>query len=115
MVLRHQPFAASKQLLAVMRGAGPIGKGARGPGIKLLQSGLIELGYELARSTRNGVEPDGVFNSETCKAVASFQTAQAIRPDGRVGKITLSRIDALLAHKAATSHQQGESARPPSR
>ena len=99
MVLRHSPFADSKQLVAVMRGAGPIGKGARGPGIKLLQHGLIELGYELARATRKGVEPDGVFSSDMRRAVENFQTAQAIRADGRVGKITLSRIDALLAER----------------
>lgn len=99
MVLRHQPFADSKQLLAVMRGAGPIGKGARGPGIKLLQSGLIELGYELSRATRKSIEPDGVFGSEMRQVVESFQAAQAIRADGRVGKITLSRIDALLAER----------------
>jgi peptidoglycan hydrolase-like protein with peptidoglycan-binding domain len=104
-VLRHLPFASSKQLIAVMRGAGPIGKGARGPGIKLLQSGLIELGYELSRSLRKSIEPDGVFGTETTRAIAHFQCSQAIRADGRVGKITLSRIDALLAQRAAETRK----------
>jgi peptidoglycan hydrolase-like protein with peptidoglycan-binding domain len=79
----------------------PLKKGARGTGVRLLQGGLIDLGYKLPRSTQKAGVPDGIFGIEVTDIVAKFQSAQKLTADGFVGKVTLSRLDQLLAKKAA--------------
>ena len=60
-------------------------KGARGNITKLLQEKLVSLGYNT-----NGV--DGIFGSETEKAVISFQKNNGLANDGIVGKNTWRKL-----------------------
>jgi N-acetylmuramoyl-L-alanine amidase len=59
-----------------------------------LQKALILLGYKLGT-------PDGDFGSTTQAAVASFQTAHALTPDGIVGAATAQKLNTQLASRAA--------------
>ena len=58
--------------------------------VKLLQKALISLGYLHGKA-------DGVFGPATQTAVENFQTANALSPDGVVGKQTLSALKQALA------------------
>jgi len=98
--LKHHPFAACGQLTTIARGPGVLSKGARGPGIRLIQGGLIDLGYKLPRSTRAHGAPDGIFGTEMSDCIGKFQGVEHLKPDGVVGKVTLAKLDALLAKKA---------------
>jgi peptidoglycan hydrolase-like protein with peptidoglycan-binding domain len=73
--------------------------------VKRIQRALQRLGQPLPKSFPNGPtgEPDGKYGQETFQAVIKFQ--QQVFPtqpgewDGRVGKKTLEKMDALLPKK----------------
>jgi peptidoglycan hydrolase-like protein with peptidoglycan-binding domain len=75
--------------------------------IQRIQRALVALGQPLPRSFPNGASqpPDGQYGQETFQAVMKFQ--QRVFPtqpgewDGRVGKNTLQKMDALLPAGAA--------------
>jgi peptidoglycan hydrolase-like protein with peptidoglycan-binding domain len=100
MILKHHPFAACAQLVAVARGTGTLRTGSHGAGVRIVQGGLLDLGYKMMRSTQKFGAPDGLFGTETGQVVAKFQGAEKLPTDGLVGKTTLVRLDSLLAKKA---------------
>lgn len=67
--------------------------GSRGAAVTQLQSLLVDAGYALPVS---GI--DGIFGTETRAAVAAFQTARSLSPDGICGPLTWA---ALLGAKSA--------------
>jgi peptidoglycan hydrolase-like protein with peptidoglycan-binding domain len=72
-------------------GARPIlRQGARGPAVEDLQDRLRELGEPLII--------DGVFGHRTRTAVIRLQHANGINPDGIVGAMTWSVLDAIPVH-----------------
>ena len=101
MMLKYHPFSASAQLTAVARGAGTLKKGAHGVGVRLIQGGLLDLGYKLPRSTRKLGAPDGIFGIEVVDVIGKFQTKEKLPPDSIIGKNTLLKLDELLAKKTA--------------
>ena len=63
--------------------------GSRGDQVKLLQQALNDLGYASGKA-------DGKFGTGTQRAVVSFQQTNGLEADGKAGKKTLQRIEALL-------------------
>lgn len=71
--------------------------------VQRIQRALVELGFALPLSFPNGPtgQPDGVFGNETHRQVIAFQKqsfpGDANQWDGRVGRLTLGKMDELLA------------------
>lgn len=83
------------QLQKAANNAPPVAKGAKGEGIAAMQEALADLGMDLSISSGpNGF--DGIFGSETDRAVRRFQRENALGADGIAGKLTLHRLDGLL-------------------
>lgn len=70
--------------------------GSTGPEVKALQEKLNKLGF-------NCGTPDGIFGTNTKKAVENFQKAYGLTVDGIAGPLTLTKIDEIL--KAANANQ----------
>lgn len=68
-------------------------KGNKGEVVKLLQTKLLQLGYDLGKY---GI--DGDFGSATEKAVKAFQKAHGLTQDGVVGKKTWAELDNAEDH-----------------
>lgn len=70
--------------------------------VQRIQRALAELGYPLPNSFPHGQNeaPDGIFGEETYVQVQSFQKrafpSDPQQWDGRVGQLTLGKLDALL-------------------
>jgi peptidoglycan hydrolase-like protein with peptidoglycan-binding domain len=101
MTLQYPPFSASVQLLTAANNHPPLRRGFSGPGVQLVQSALLDLGFPLPRSTRKHGVPDGIYGQETEDATKKFQTTNHLKVDGSIGKVTLTTIDSLMAAKAA--------------
>ncbi|MDR7209466.1 DUF4157 domain-containing protein [Flavobacterium piscis] len=71
-----------------------IGVGSKGEPVKKLQSGLMDLGYQLPKF---GADAD--FGSETKQAVLDFQNDNNLSYDGVVGVQTMGRLDDIYASK----------------
>lgn len=65
-------------------------QGSKGERVKAMQQALISLGY-LSGSA------DGVFGSQTRKAVISFQKARNLSADGVAGKKTLAALETAVS------------------
>lgn len=70
--------------------SGNIKQGARGNAVKAIQYALNQLGF--GNSGTKSV--DGIFGSNTTKAVRAFQKAMGIKQDGIVGKNTRKKFKA---------------------
>ena len=66
--------------------------GDRGQAVEKVQQALVDAGFLLPQF---GV--DGIFKSETQGAVADFQRAHGLAPDGIVGPNTMASLDAAFA------------------
>lgn len=76
----------------------PLSFGSKGDGVQALQLALVELGFPMPLSTKNGKAlPDGIFGSETKGVVQAFQRANALQVDGIAGTHTLERLDMLVS------------------
>lgn len=82
----------------VANGQGLIRRGHRGEPVKVLQQALVGLGHAMPVSTDSG-SADGIFGSETDRCVRNFQQVAipGQSPDGKVGPITLGKLDSSLA------------------
>jgi peptidoglycan hydrolase-like protein with peptidoglycan-binding domain len=105
MILKSMTLGGSARLESAVSGGPPVT--SRPPAdemdaIKRIQKALVLLGFPLPISVPNGPggEPDGIFGPETYNAVIAFQTREFSQHpdlwDGRVGRITLERMDELL-------------------
>lgn len=68
-----------------------IRKGDKGPYVKECQQDLIKLGYSVGPSGA-----DGIFGTNTEKAVKAFQTDSELKADGIVGPKTWAALDAAV-------------------
>lgn len=94
MSLLYPPFVASTRLMAAAKSQPPMGAGAQGSGVLLLQGALLDLGFKLPRSIRKAGKPDGIFGQETTKAVIDFQKSRKLKNvDGVVGRETMEALD----------------------
>lgn len=96
MALKYPPFAACSDMEKAAKSSPPLRSGSKGTAVRLLQGGLIQLGFPLPISTKHGV-PDGKYGGETAAAVRKYQTKNGLVPDGSAGKNTIAKMDAQLA------------------
>jgi peptidoglycan hydrolase-like protein with peptidoglycan-binding domain len=97
MVLRFGPFAADTRMVAASQSAPPLRLGHHGSAVRLLQAGLIQVGFPLPISTRASGVPDAWYGAETRAAVSAFQRRSGLGDDGTTGRDTIRALDALLA------------------
>lgn len=104
MALRYPPFLSSSMMIAASRNAPPLRWGARGTAVRLLQGGLIQLGFPLPYSTLSQGVPDGIFGDDTRRGVTKFQEKHkaVLKVDGVAGKNTIELMDALLVAASTT-------------
>lgn len=69
--------------------------GSKGESVKKVQSGLVDLGYQLPK-----FGADGDFGSETRAAVLKFQSDNDLTHDGVVGVQTIGRLDDIYVGRA---------------
>ena len=65
-------------------------QGSKGERVRSLQQALISLGYLSGKA-------DGVYGSQTRKAVTSFQKSKKLTADGVAGKKTLSALETAIS------------------
>ena len=115
MAFSARRFQGSKQLDAAARNSPPLSPEASGEAVEILQQALIDLGFKMPISTARSGLPDGIFGSETSRAVHAFQSRHRLVQDGVVGHATLARLDAIFAlrDKAALVRMSAEAIAPP--
>jgi murein L,D-transpeptidase YcbB/YkuD len=74
----------------------PLMVGQTNDGVAAIQNLLRDLGFDFPVSFRNG-KADGVFGSETKSSVEAFQRNSSLKPDGIAGRMTLTKLDGLIA------------------
>ena len=65
MPLTYAPFIAIDSIREAAKNAPPLKLGSKGAGVKMLQGGLIDLGYKMPNSTKKTGYPDGIYGRET--------------------------------------------------
>jgi hypothetical protein len=94
MTLTAPRFTSIPQLIRASQNSVPLIQGATGQGVQALQLALVELGFGMPRSTKEGTRlPDGIFGPETRSVVMEFQRVNGLKPDGVVGRMTLQALD----------------------
>lgn len=105
MSLSYPPFLAIEAIRKAAKSAPPLKHGSKGIGVKMLQGGLIDMGYKMPLSTRKTGFPDGIYGDEVVKVVTQFQTDHKLqKKDGIAGKNTITILDKLLAKKNTKAH-----------
>jgi peptidoglycan hydrolase-like protein with peptidoglycan-binding domain len=88
-------------------GGAAVRMGETGPAVAALQMALIDLGYAMPNSTRQGnALADGIFGNETHYVVKMFQSKGGLVVDGVVGPRTLGSLDAALHVFSAVEHRK---------
>ena len=100
MVLHSMRFSNNQRLVDASDNNPAIYRGERGEGIRLIQQGLIDLGYAMPTTTRRYGSPDGIFGGETKAKVMKFQTDNRLGRDGAVGRNTMHKLEKLLPSTA---------------
>ena len=75
--------------------------GSTGPYVKLLQSTLSNLGYDVGQI-------DGVFGLKTQEAVLQYQKDNGLSPDGIVGKNTWNSLEKYILGYISHTIKQGD-------
>jgi peptidoglycan hydrolase-like protein with peptidoglycan-binding domain len=78
-------FTGNPELQGILNGKETLRQGDKGEAVKVIQTTLLSLSYDLGRA-------DGDFGPATDKAVRALQTDRGLKPDGIVGKNTLSAL-----------------------
>lgn len=96
MVLASPRFRDNARLQLAAGNSPPLRWGTEGDHVRLVQQGLMDLGYALPVSTKRYGSPDGIYGGETIEKVRAFQLREHLGVDGTVGRFTMHRLDALL-------------------
>ncbi|HKB02739.1 MAG TPA: peptidoglycan-binding domain-containing protein [Gemmataceae bacterium] len=98
MPLVSRRFSRNDRLQSASQNSPPLAHGATGLAVELLQTSLVELGFPMPISTKNGnIAGDGIFGTETANTVRAFQKMQGLSADGIAGRDTLGRLDQIVA------------------
>jgi hypothetical protein len=93
MALNSPRFRSSTQLANASNGL-TVNKGANGRSIHLVQAALIDLGFQMPRSTSNpNYSPDGKFGNETADKLMEYQRRKVIPQTGAIDKATITALD----------------------
>ena len=89
---KSSPQAAAASSSAASSGEkyATLRQGSKGERVRALQQALISLGYLSGKA-------DGVYGSQTRKAVKSFQKSKKLTADGIAGKKTLSALETAIS------------------
>ena len=102
MALQCARFSSEPDIVRASTNSPPLRQGSQGDGVHVLQLALIDLGFAMPISTKNGASlPDGIFGAETQKIVTAFQRANGLVADGVVGAHTTDRLDKVIAAQSA--------------
>jgi peptidoglycan hydrolase-like protein with peptidoglycan-binding domain len=102
MPLQCARFSSEPDIVRASTNSPPLRRGTQGDGVRALQLALIDLGFAMPISTKNGANlPDGIFGAETLKTVIAFQKANGLVADGIVGAHTTDRLDKVIAAQSA--------------
>lgn len=97
--LHSKTLGAIDELLPIAQGTAVLARGARGPAVKAVQRGMLELGYALHGGA------DGVFGPSTELALASLRELHGLVGPALLDADTLARLDAsLVRHEAVADH-----------
>ncbi|MHB1317979.1 MAG: peptidoglycan-binding domain-containing protein, partial [Anaerolineae bacterium] len=101
--LVNEPYASSTRLQQVYDNNPPMRQGESGSDVALVQQGLIADGILMPISTGTGAPTtDGIFGSETRRAVVEFQQRHGLDVDGVVGRQTMGCMDDLAGAGPST-------------
>ena len=81
----------------IQRNALALRDGSSGYHVRILQQGLLDLGYDLTKSTQRHRSPDGIFGRETKAGVERLQSKLGLYDDGVVGPKSVAKFDPALA------------------
>jgi peptidoglycan hydrolase-like protein with peptidoglycan-binding domain len=95
MALKSARFKDNERLQRAAQNHPPVRWPERGPAVAVLQQALLDLGFPMPLSMRQG-SPDGIFGNETLKTVRDFQARYRLKVDGIAGRHTLEKLDELL-------------------
>jgi hypothetical protein len=93
--LTSSRFAGDPDLENAYDNSPVLRKGDKGEGVSKVQQALIDLGFSMPISTKDG-SPDGDFGGETKKIIRKFQEKFNLGNDGKVGRETMGKLDALF-------------------
>ena len=95
-------FSSEPDIVRASTNGPPLRQGSHGDGVRVLQLALIDLGFAMPISTKNGASlPDGIFGTETLKTVMAFQRANGLVVDGVAGAHTMELLDKVIAAQSA--------------
>lgn len=98
MTLNSRLLSSNLRLQKASNNEPPLRQTESGGAVVQLQTALMFAGIELPVSTSEQSKvPDGIFGSETAKAVRQFQQENGLVADGVPGRNTLERLDQLVA------------------
>ncbi|MCC7342932.1 MAG: peptidoglycan-binding protein [Bryobacterales bacterium] len=113
MPLVYPPFAASTRIQDAFKNQPTMKRRESGPGVVLVQTALLELGYKLPISTRKTGKPDGIYGDETHAVVLKFQTDKKLKHDGIAGHNTIEKLDQLMLAKSGKNPTPSPPVAPP--
>jgi len=97
MPLRAGRFSVNARLQKASISSPSLKPGEKSTGVAIVQQALVDLGFDMPRSTKNGRSlTDGIFGEETVSVVKEFQRKFGLTVDGIVGRQTLAKLDALI-------------------
>lgn len=95
--LRSPRFADDPAFQPIADGQRALRRGARGDTVRVVQQALVDIGFPMPRSMRSDGSLDGIFGSETQRALRELQEQEGLGRDGVLGKKTLRALDARVA------------------
>jgi Domain of unknown function (DUF4157)/Putative peptidoglycan binding domain/Lysine-specific metallo-endopeptidase len=112
LVSRTKPvfFPNQASIKQVFDGAATLGVGTtRFAAVALVQQALVDLGFDLGTTGRNGDGVDRDYGTLTKQAVTDFQTSEAIAgvTPGVVDQATLKCLDEVRSHETVPNRQIG--------
>jgi len=97
MALRAGRFSVNGRLQNASNSTPSLKQGEKGDAVAIVQQALVDLGFAMPLTTRNGLTlPDGIFGAETTRVVKRFQSKFGLVVDGVVGRQTMAKLDGLL-------------------
>jgi hypothetical protein len=108
--LESTRLSSSPRMVGAHRNSPPLSAADQPQDVALLQSALAEIGFVPGKSQGPFDGFDGIWGTETTKAVRAFQQQNGVRPVGgfEAGTKTLSALDPLLGAGPTPPDQQGD-------
>jgi len=94
MALRAGRFSGNSRLQQASNSNPSMKQGEKGEAVAIVQQALVDLGFGMPRTTKNGhTLTDGVFGEETANIIRQFQKKYGLVVDGIAGRQTLAKLD----------------------